>query len=151
ASSNEHDEMGYTTEDPEIRKAMMAKRMLKMETARPELPGPVLHGDPSADVAFLSFGYPTGAIWEAMDRLQEDGIATKYVQLRTLWPFPAEEVVGLLDRAREILVVEHNYSGQLAELLPTLLRKVLPTRSVTRYDGLLMTPGEIVAAAKEVA
>ncbi|MEE9173514.1 MAG: 2-oxoacid:acceptor oxidoreductase subunit alpha [Thermoplasmata archaeon] len=151
ASSNEHDEMGYTTEDPELRKAMMAKRMRKLETARPELPGPVLHGDPSADLVFLSYGYPTGAIWEAMERLKEDGIATKYVQLRTLWPFPAEEVGDLLADAREILVVEHNYSGQLAALLPALLGKVLPTTSVTRYDGLLMTPGEIVAAAKEVA
>ncbi|MDX1534440.1 MAG: 2-oxoacid:acceptor oxidoreductase subunit alpha, partial [Thermoplasmata archaeon] len=151
ASSNEHDTMGYTTEDPEIRKAMMAKRMRKLETARPSLPGPVLHGDPAAEIVFLSFGYTTGAIWEAMERLQTDGIATKYVQLRTLWPFPREEVLGLLGGAREILVVEHNYSGQLADLLPSLLKKVLPTRSVTRYDGLLMTPGEIVAAAKEVA
>ncbi len=151
ASSNEHDEMGYTTEDPELRKAMMEKRMRKLETARPDLPGPVLHGDPSADLVFLSFGYPTGAIWEAMEQLKEDGIATKYVQLRTLWPFPAAEVLDLLEGAREILVVEHNYSGQLADLLPALLKKVLPTTSVTRYDGLLMTPGEIVDAAKEVA
>ncbi|MFQ6013000.1 MAG: 2-oxoacid:acceptor oxidoreductase subunit alpha [Thermoplasmata archaeon] len=148
ASSNEHDEMGYTTEDPELRKAMMAKRMRKLETARPELPPTVLHGDPAADLAFLSYGYPSGAIWEAMERLEEEGIASKYVQLRTLWPFPAEEAADLLGDAKNVLVVEHNYTGQLAQLLPMLLGQIRPTTSVTRYDGRLITPGEIVTAAR---
>lgn len=149
-TSVEHDEEGYTTEDAEVRKAMMAKRMRKLESARKDLPAPVLHGDPSARVAFLGFGYATGAILEAMEVLKEAGLATKYVQLRTLWPFHREEVASLLEEVDHLFVVEHNYTGQLAFLLPSLLGKAVATTPIRRYDGRLFTPGEIVDQVKEV-
>lgn len=151
ATSVEHDGEGYTTEDPEIRNAMMAKRMRKLETAREHLPPPVIHGDPSAPIAFLSMGYTTGAILEAMEALEQEGIATKFVQLRTLWPFPTEEVRGLLEDAEHVFVVEHNFTGQLMSLLPSLVGAQLPTLPIRRFDGRLFTPGEIVRAVKEVA
>ncbi len=150
ATTVEHDEEGYTTEDSEIRKAMMAKRMRKLESAQGDLPAPVLHGDPTAPVAFLGFGYATGAILEAMEVLQEEGLATKYVQLRTLWPFHREEVLSLLEGVDHLFVVEHNYTGQLAFLLPSLLGKAIPATPIRRYDGRLFTPGEIAAKVREV-
>lgn len=149
ANSNEHDEMGYTTEDPELRMAMVEKRMRKLETARPHLPETVVHGDPDASLAILSFGYPTGAILEAMERLEADGVGVKYVQLRTLWPFPAEEVNELLEGAETVFVVEHNQMGQLAYLLPSLTGRIHPVERIRRYDGLLMTPGEIESKIRE--
>lgn len=150
ATTVEHDEEGFTTEDPELRKAMMAKRMRKLEAAREDLPAPVLHGDPSARVAFVSFGYVTGAILEAMQVLEAEGIATKFVQLRTLWPFHREEVLSLLEDLDHLFVVEHNYTGHLAFLLPSLLGKALPSTPIRRYDGKLFTPGEIAAQVREV-
>lgn len=149
-TSVEHDEEGYTTEDPAIRRAMMEKRMKKLESAKPYLPPPVLHGDPSSRIAFLGFGYPTGAILEAMESLEGKGIATKFVQIRTLWPFQGEEVAGLLGELDHLFVVEHNYTGQLSFLLPSLMDLSAPVSTIRRYDGNLFTPGEIVAAVKEV-
>lgn len=149
ANSTEHDEMGYTTEDPPLRRAMVEKRMRKEEAVRPHLPKTALHGDPDAPVAILGFGYTTGAIWEAQERLEAEGIRTRYVQLRTLWPFPAGEVNALLEGAQTVFVVEHNYMGQLAFLLPSLTGRVWPLERIRRYDGKLVTPGEIVDRIKE--
>ncbi len=148
-TSVEHDEEGYTTEDPTLRKAMMEKRMKKLDTARPYLPAPVLHGDPTARVALLGFGYLTGAVLEAMETLGAEGIATKYVQLRTLWPFPGDEVALLLGDLDRLLVVEHNYTGQLTFLLPSLIAPGTPVSTIRRYDGKLFTPADVVNGVKE--
>ncbi len=148
-TSVEHDEEGYTTEDPTLRKAMMEKRMKKLDTARPYLPAPVLHGDPTARVALLGFGYLTGAVLEAMETLGAEGIATKYVQLRTLWPFPGDEVALLLGDLDRLLVVEHNYTGQLTFLLPSLIAPGTPVSTIRRYDGKLFSPADVVNGVKE--
>ncbi len=150
STSVEHDEEGYTTEDPTLRKAMMEKRMKKLEAATPYLPPPVLHGDPSSRLALIGYGYTTGAILEAMETLDAQGVSTKYVQLRTLWPFQREEVRDLLTSLDHLVVVEHNYSGQLSFLLPSLVGSVAPISSIRRYDGRLFTPGEIVSGVRGV-
>ncbi len=128
----------------------MEKRMKKLKAAEPHLPAPILHGDPSSRVALLGFGYATGAILEAMQALEAEGISTKYVQIRTLWPFPREAVVGLLADVDHLFVVEHNYSGQLSFLLPSLLGENAPVSPIRRYDGKLFTPSDIVSRVKEV-
>ncbi len=151
ATTVEHDEEGYTTEEPALRRAMMEKRMRKLEAAWPHLPSPVLHGDPSSPLAFIGFGYVTGAILEAMEALESKGIHTKYVQLRTLWPFQRADVFGLLGDPEHLFVVEHNYAGQLSFLLPSLMGVNPPITSIRRYDGKLMTPGEIAKVVMEVA
>ncbi len=150
ATGNEHDEVGHTSEDPEMRRAMMEKRMRKLEAAMPLLPSPVIHGDPSAPIALLGFGYPTGAILEAMDSLRAEGISTRFVQLRTLWPFQREEVASLLSDTKHLLVVEHNFSGQLTFLLPSLLRVGSEVSAIRRYDGKLFIPADIAQGVRGV-
>jgi 2-oxoglutarate ferredoxin oxidoreductase subunit alpha len=150
ATGNEHDEQGYTTEDPSLRRAMMEKRMKKLEEAMQYLPAPVIHGDPTAPVAFVSFGYTTGAILEAMEVLQSEGIPTRFVQLRTLWPFQADDVAALLDGVDRLFVVEHNYSGQLTFMMPSLVKGGWELSTIRKYDGRLFTPGEIAKGVMEV-
>jgi 2-oxoglutarate ferredoxin oxidoreductase subunit alpha len=150
ATGNEHDEEGYTTEDPALRSAMMEKRMRKLETAKPHLPPPVLHGEPDASLALVAFGYTTGAVLEAMEVLRSEGITTRFVQLRTLWPFQSEDVAALLEGVDRIFVVEHNYSGQLSFLLPSLVEGSWKMSTIRKYDGKLFTAGEIVRGVKEV-
>ncbi|HEX9868584.1 MAG TPA: hypothetical protein VGC99_08310 [Candidatus Tectomicrobia bacterium] len=62
-------------------------------------------------------GVESGAIREAVRLLETEAIYARLVQIRLFWPFPADELLPLLERASPLVVVELNFSGQLAHLL----------------------------------
>ena len=95
---------GVITENASNRKRMMEKRMRKLVSMRPDLPKANVFGDRSAGAsAFIGYGSNRGPITEAQDRLAAAGIATRFLQLRTLWPFPEDEVRDVHRNARSHL------------------------------------------------
>lgn len=116
----EHTTEGIVSEDPVIREKMMEKRARKLQTVADTLPSDEkfrLFGDPAAALTVLTWGSNKGAVLDALQRLTHQGIATRAVQLRLLWPFPAKELGEILVTADPLVVVECNYSGQLRLLL----------------------------------
>ncbi len=112
----EHGEDGRVSEDPVIREKMMEKRARKLETAARAIPVAdklAEFGDPQARLVALTWGSTTGALREALHFLPE----LRVIQIRLLWPFPAAELEARLPDDALLVVVENNYSGQLAELL----------------------------------
>jgi 2-oxoglutarate ferredoxin oxidoreductase subunit alpha len=142
--SLEHDEKGYRDEDDANRVRMMEKRMRKLERARPDLAPPKLWGDRQAEIAFLGFGSTLGAILETMDRLREKGLQAKLLQLRTLWPFPAEAVRKFLGGAGHVFVVENNFSAPLVTLIKSQVNPCREIKSILNYSTRNFTPREIV-------
>lgn len=130
--SVEHDEFGWRSEDARIRAAMMEKRMRKIKAIASDLIPPGLLGEPEASVGLIGLGSTRGPILEAMKRLHQEGIKTKFLQVRTLWPFPAAEVKQFLASLRHLFVVENNYSGQLL----TLLRSQVEVEAGLKIEGL---------------
>ena len=113
-------EIGRVTEDPVIRETMMEKRMKKIETACREIPVEekfVVYGDPDAAFTIMAWGSTKGAILEAMERLEKEGIRTRFVHLRLLWPFPSEPLRPYLETAKPLVIAELTYTGQLDQLL----------------------------------
>lgn len=142
-TSDEHDFLGHITEDPVLREAQMEKRMQKLQTAREEIPKEdqyTLYRD--GEVLVLGFGSVKGTLLEALDHLPGVG----YLHLRLLWPFP--EITHLLEGKR-LVTVEHNYSGQLADLVQQETLKRVHHR-VVKYNGRPITLDEAVAALKAV-
>jgi len=144
AESLEHNEKGYRDEDPLNRRRMMEKRMRKLDQATPDLFPPQTWGSQKAEVGFIGFGSTLGAVLEAMERLRAESIPSRFLQLRTLWPFPAGEVRQFLAESREIFVVEHNFSGQLATLIKSQISPCGELKSILNYSTLPFTPREIV-------
>jgi 2-oxoglutarate ferredoxin oxidoreductase subunit alpha len=68
------------------------------------------------------------------------------LRLKTLWPFPEEEVERIGEQAQRIVVAEMNL-GQVALEVERLVgrRKVL---RVGRADGQMVTPQQIVDAIR---
>ena len=142
-TSDEHDPLGHITEDPVLREAQMEKRMQKLLTARKEIPLAdqyTLFRD--GEVLVLGFGSVKGTLLEALDHLEGVG----YLHLRLLWPFP--EIAHLLEGKR-LVTVEHNYSGQLADLVQQETLKKVHHR-VVKYNGRPITLEEAVEALKAV-
>jgi 2-oxoglutarate ferredoxin oxidoreductase subunit alpha len=112
----EHTEQGQVTEDPVMRERMMEKRARKMERAAAEIPISEkfeIFGDTHAAYTLFTWGSNKGAVLDALSRLSDAGINARVVQIRLLWPFPAEALMGMLDRSSPSVMIECNYSGQL--------------------------------------
>ena len=144
-TGGEHTASRRVTEDPVVREQMMEKRAQKLALAAQEIPAGEklqLYGVPDASLTIVSWGSNKGAILEALQRLAVDGIAACLVQIRLLWPFPTAEILPWLEAATPLVVVELNYSGQLAQLLREQTGRA-SDYLVLKYNGRPMTGQEL--------
>ncbi len=152
ATGNEHNEWGHVSVNPVNRVKMMAKRMEKMTLARDDLPSSRLFGDPKARIGLIGYGSTSGPIREAQELLQSRGVATRYLQARTVYPVPTHEIGPFLAGVDVAYVVEHNYTGQFHRLLrETLPEHHAKLRSILKYDGASFRAPELIAGIREVA
>ncbi len=146
-TGDEHTEYGFITEESEVRRAQMEKRMRKQEVAAQEMRLPVRYGPEDADVTFVGWGSPYGAIREAVDMLNTDGPRANLLHFMEVWPLDWARVGALLDEARSLVLVEQNYTGQLGNLLRTYTGKTMD-KKILKYDGRPISADEIVAAVR---
>jgi len=118
--------------------------MRKLDPAAADLFPPKTWGCQKAEVGFIGFGSTLGAILEAVDELRAKNIASRFLQLRTLWPFPAAEVREFLAESRELFVVEHNFTGELATLIRSQVSPCSEIKSILNYSTRPFTPRDIV-------
>ena len=85
-------------------------------------------------------------------RSAREGIAAGLFRPKTLWPFPIEQLLPVLDRARRLVVVEAS-DGQLEDELRLALSHAgagagLEIRALRRHGGVLPSQREIIAAVR---
>jgi 2-oxoglutarate ferredoxin oxidoreductase subunit alpha len=149
ANSDEHDEKGYSSEDAEIRKKMMEKRMEKLETCKKQdMKGPKLYGPEKAELTIISWGSNRGSILEALNQLED----VNYVHISWISPFPSEDLTKLLAKIKPnyILNIESNYTGQMARLIKEKTN-IQINESFLKYDGRPFYPEEIVEKVNEIS
>lgn len=150
-TGDERDESGHICENPTNRTKMMEKRMRKLERVERDIPTSeklnFIDEDGAATV--ISWGSPKGAIIEAQNRLKAEGINVNFLQVRLIHPFPTEDVSRLLGRAKKIIDVEMNYSGQLAGVVRE--ETGIPIHDlILKYNGRPMTCDEVYDAIRNV-
>jgi 2-oxoglutarate/2-oxoacid ferredoxin oxidoreductase subunit alpha len=144
SSGDAHDHRGVIdVEDPGVRRAMVDKRLRKTREVWRHLAGTAADGE--GDVLVISLGSPCGPVREALTRLRRSGRAARFLQIRCLWPFPAHEVAPEIARARRVVVVEHNATGQIASLVRSHVGGHEKVTGLRRYDGLPFRPADIEA------
>jgi 2-oxoglutarate ferredoxin oxidoreductase subunit alpha len=129
--SDEHDEGGYITEDPRLRRAMVAKRLAKIEAVRPYIIPPRLYGEEGYRFLLMGWGSVKAPVLEALSRLGRKDIA--YLHFPWVFPLP-EAAAAYMAKAEACIAVEGNATGQLADLasLETGLRV---ERRILKSDG----------------
>ncbi|MFC1626794.1 2-oxoacid:acceptor oxidoreductase subunit alpha [Patescibacteria group bacterium] len=143
ANSYEHDEQGFVIEDSESRIKMADKRMKKFTSIMNDLHKPTVYGDDDAEITFITWGSSKGPTVEAMKMLQEQGKKAQVVHLSWVYPFPTESMKEILSKAKRVIDVEQNPSGQLASLIREHTG-VLIEEKILKYDGRPFYPEEIV-------
>lgn len=131
ANSDEHNETGFSNEEIENRNAQMRKRMIKLQTCKAKnMPDPELYGPQNADLTIVSFGSNKGSILQAIRNYPN----VNYLHLTWMNPFPAEKVKQILDKANSTLIIESNFSGQLADLIHHETNFEIKDK-LLKYDG----------------
>jgi len=151
-TGDERNEMGHIDENPTTRTKMIEKRMKKLEIVEREIPTSEklnFFGDEDNAATVVSWGSLKGAILEAKERLEAEGIKINFLQVRLMHPFPAEDVSRLLSGAKRIIDVEMNYSGQLAGIIREKTG-ILIEDLILKYNGRPMTSDEVYEAIKSV-
>lgn len=142
SSGDAHDQRGVIdVEDPEVRRTMVDKRLRKTREVWRHAAGTAAEGD--GDVLVISLGSPCGPVREAAARLRANGRAVRVLRIRCLWPFPAHEVAPEVARARRVVVVEHNATGQVASLVRGQVGGHGKITGLRRYDGLPFRPADV--------
>jgi len=145
ANSDEHDSLGFSTDKSIDRNQQMAKRMQKLATcAAEDMAEPLLFGPKEADITIVSWGSNKGSIREAMKNFPN----VNYLHLSWINPFPAEAVQKILGRARHIIDIEANFSGQMASLIREKTGIEIKDR-LLKYDGRPFFPEEISKAIND--
>ncbi len=151
-TGDEHDEHGHITEDPVVRNAMMEKRFAKLSLAETEIPNDVkfkYFGPKDATAVIVSWGSTKGALLEALDRLWAEGTKIGYLHVRLINPFPAEEILAHIRKAKRRIGVEMNFTAQLAGIVREKTG-VEMTHFIQKYNGRPMSNTELYDAIRAI-
>ena len=149
ADSDEHDEHGYITEESEVRIRMMDKRMNKLELLKEDLQEPEFMGSESFDYLIVGWGSTYGPIAEAVTLLNKEG-EEKFAALvfGDVYPLPQKLLKEMAPKAKKIINVEQNATGQLADLIREQ-STIQCNASILKYDGRQLSGEEIVKRMKK--
>lgn len=151
-TGDEHDELGHITEDPMLRNAMMEKRFDKLKLAAREIPSDVkvsYFGPKAAGTVIVSWGSTKGPLLDALDRLWSEGAKIGYLHIRLMNPFPVEDVVAHVGKARRRIGVEMNFGAQLAGVVREHTG-IEMTHSILKYNGRPMSNTELYDAIQAI-
>jgi len=152
STTDEHDPDGHITEGVEMRMAMMEKRMGKLALLLKAIPAEQrckLWGPADADLTVVGWGSTKGTIQDAMAVLAEQGKKINYLQVRLMKPFPVEDVTAVVTKAKKLVLVEENYSGQLGSLIREQTGVKIEQR-ILKFDGRPFSEDELVRELSKV-
>ena len=143
-----HDERKMMTRDPVKIDALNRRLLTKYDAHRQALERVQLDIDPAAGTGdgtlLVSHGTAAGAVRAAVKLARDRGQCVSSAVVQSLWPVPEGRLRLAAETASRIVVVELNpglYAREVRCLFPN--REVV---SLSRVDGQLITPEQVVAA-----
>ncbi|GAA0373591.1 2-oxoacid:acceptor oxidoreductase subunit alpha [Bacillus horti] len=135
ANSNEHSETGHITEIPELRVAMMNKRLGKLDSFKTKGYEFIGGEERNVETLFIGIGSTRGVIEEYIHDLNASGGDAGLAHIKVLYPFQPEGIKELIDAAQRVIVVENNWSGQLSGMIQKELQVGDKLQTITKFNG----------------
>lgn len=125
-----HNERARYSERPDDFENLMKRLLKKLETAREEVPQPLIRDSDKAEIGLIAYGSTDAAMEEVQEQLSQDHhLETRYLRIRAI-PF-STQVRDFIARCERVYVIEQNRDGQMADLirlefgdLATRIRKI---------------------------
>ncbi len=147
--SDEHDEEGKITEDPDLRVKMVNKRLGKLNAIRKAALLPGFYGDAGAGTVLICWGSNKLIVKEAVERLKEEGISVGALHFRQVYPLTPDMIQDYgLDR-KKLIGIENNATGQFSSLLKRELDAKVQHK-ILKYNGECFTVKEICERVKDI-
>lgn len=113
-NSDEHDSIGYSTEEIKDRNDQQNKRLQKIVNyEQTDLIAPILHGPQNANLTLVGWGSTKGPILDALENFPN----VNFLQITQVSPFPAKQIYDILSKAKKIINIENNSTAQMAGLI----------------------------------
>jgi len=138
--SDEHTENGQITENFDIRKRMVEKRINKLEIMEKEIIPPDLYGNPDYIYLLICWGSTLNTAREAVNLLERDDVALLHFQ--QVYPLH-EKTAAYLQSAEKIIIIENNKASQFGRLI-SLKTGLDIDYSILKYDGMPFSVEEIM-------
>ncbi len=145
ATSYEHREDSFTTEDFDMRAEQVNKRAKKLEKILEESWAPNVYGDGILTLAV--WGSQKGPALEAQKLLKSEGIEIKVVHFSWLYPLNKEKVAAAIGNGKKV-IAENNSTGMFAKLLKMETGIEFDT-TILKYTGRQFFPEQLAMAVKE--
>ena len=133
ANSYEHDQAGNTSEAPEISIQGVQRRLQTYENIKKELKKfkmVKVYGNKNSKNLVIGWGSTKGAILDAIK-----GLDVKFLQVLCLKPL-SNDVREQMNKARNIILVEGNVTGQLGRLIREKTGLKIPAENrILKYDA----------------
>jgi len=130
--SDEHDEEGYITEDFELRKLMVDKRLKKLDLIKDDVLQPYFVGNPDYENLIISWGANFYVINEAIKNRKNFAL----LHFNQIYPLVNEEkILEYTKKTKKLIIIERNATGQFARLLRSEFGIVFDN-SLLKYDGM---------------
>jgi 2-oxoglutarate ferredoxin oxidoreductase subunit alpha len=154
-SGLEHDEFGKADYTPENRMKMVRKRFRKLETLERELEmkgNGVCDDGGGAELGIIGWGSTEGPIREAIEFARSAGVRVAHLQPKVLMPLPRNQIQEFLAPLRTVLIVEENFTGQLAQHLRAHVDLGgVEVREVNQCSGLPFTSDDVLMEIERYA
>ncbi|MFQ5831910.1 MAG: 2-oxoacid:acceptor oxidoreductase subunit alpha [Candidatus Thorarchaeota archaeon] len=138
-----HDELGFReTADPQAHNSLIRRITGKIQDERKLLTDVVVTGPRRADWGIVSYGCTSRSVEEVITNSSD--VSVRSLRLRTLWPFPDDEVAQFAKSVGSLLVPELSL-GQLSREVSRAVGGSVRVESLSKIGGgLMIEPDEIV-------
>ena len=144
-----HNEKGfYTSKLPEV-DALMRRLTAKIEDHVNEIATFEEIELEDCEVLLIAYGSVARSAHEAVLKLREQGVKAGLLRPITIWPFHDQRIKAVCTGKKAVIVPEMNL-GQYAREVERVAPSDVPVIPLTRVDGELVVPEEIIAKVKEV-
>jgi 2-oxoglutarate ferredoxin oxidoreductase subunit alpha len=144
-----HDERGYPTNRLDEVQPWLERVFRKIDNSLSDILIYEADGIEDAETLVIAYGATARSAHHAVKRVRERGRRVGFLQLKTIWPFAEEVVEHAAARLHHVVVAELN-RGQLALEVERVIGRH-KVRRVTRSDGEMIKPAEIVLAIEDWA
>lgn len=150
ANSDEHDEEGNVTEDAEMARLQIEKRIRKQNILLEYLPQPqLLYNNVNLStmkvkLSLIGWGSSLGVVKDVMKHFETKGVKIDYLHIKYLWPLKTELIVDYLKNNPDVILIENNHNGQLGQLIK-LETGLEITNKLLRWDGRPFNFDEVVS------
>ncbi|MBD3376161.1 2-oxoacid:acceptor oxidoreductase subunit alpha [candidate division KSB1 bacterium] len=143
-----HDETGFPTNDSNEINRLLNRLNEKLMINRADIVEVDEYELDDAEIGLISFGSSARSTRHAIRLAREEGIRAGMLRLKTIWPFPDQEIREWTKQVKLWIVPELNL-GQVAHEVEWAAQGKVPVYKINRIDGNPINPLDILKKIKE--